>query len=174
MNKRNQARPAPARNSRQYSRANARVGLVMGQDIDFGDIGAAESIFVEMGVRLAPMSCGDTQYRMGAPGATVSVLPTAGLKDVLSGGLAGIVVPSGEAAAGSEDANSFDDLVKATKGEQLPIMAFGDGVSRTLDALGLPHDETLPAGVLVHKGVRLLETADDLRSAMTVFYRSAA
>lgn len=142
----------------------ARAGLVMTRDMDFGDFGNAEQIFFQEGVSLAPVSCGDRPS-----GAAITVLATAGLQDIRDHKLTGLVVPGGAGAPDTETASEFDKLINTAKAEKLPVMAFGDGVARALQSLGFEQDGTPPAGVLVHNGVRILETAEDVRDAIASF-----
>ncbi len=175
MKARSQSQSAQRRNPRQQrAPARARVGLVMGRDMDYGGLPNAESIFAEMGVRLAPMSCADTPHGVDAPGTNLTVLPTADVSDIMEKSVAGVVVPGG-ATPGASEASTFTKLIATTRAEGLPIMAFGEGVPRTLGSLGLETDRVLPRGVLLQdEDVRLLDTADDVREAVSAFIGEGA
>lgn len=166
-------RPAPRRNPGPAP-MSARVALVMGRDIDFGQFGAADTMLADMGVRLAPLGCGEPYYMMGEPGRSVTVIPTASLQEIVDGSLAGVVVPGGAVGTSETESGAFDKLVNTTFVEQAPILAMGEGVARTFAALGYEMPEALPPGVLIHEGIRILETVDDLRDAVQVFRRRAA
>lgn len=166
---RNQQNSSRGRRPR-YTRPSARAGLVMSPRMSFGGFGDAEAIFFEEGVALAPVSCGAKQYAVSTASGMITILPTAGLEDIEGGNLVGLVVAGRQTPEDSENASGFDKLINAARAEQLPVMAFGEGVTRTLASLGFsPPGENVPAGVLVHNGVRILESAEDLRDAIASF-----
>lgn len=138
--------------------------------MDFGGLERAESAFSEMGVRLAPISCDGGQRTVSGPAGGVTVLPTANVDNVRDGSLNGLVVPGGILAGDNGDSAGFKELVEATRAQDLPVMAFGDAVPQTLKAMGLETDRALPDAILLHDGVRVLETMDDLRDAMPAFF----
>jgi hypothetical protein len=166
---RNNSRPNrhPARPRLRYN-LQSRVGLVMGRDMDYAGLGDAEAILMEEGVSLAPMECQGARR-----GADVVVLPTAGLQDLEDHKVKGIVVPGGHAGDDPRAATELEKLVNTATAERLPVMAFGDAVPRALESLGFDAPRDLPPAVLLHDGVRILETEADVRDAATVFRRAA-
>jgi hypothetical protein len=163
--------PAARRGPRQ-ARLTARAGMVLRRGMEFGPIHDVQSMFMERGVALAPMSCRAADDGMALTDGAVAILPTAGESDLRDGSLSGIVVPGG--ASGAGEAAGIDVLVKAAHGEGLPIMAFGEGVAQVLAALGLDAPETPPPGVLIDQGMRILEQPTDVADAIRVFHRSPA
>lgn len=164
-------RNAPARPKTQRGRfrqgPRTRAGLLTAPDMDFGEIANAEWLMFEEGVTLAPIAC-EPDKKSSTQGA-VNVMPTAGVSDIESHALAGIVVPGLANAPTAEAASRFDKLVNTACNEGVPVMAFGPGVARTLEAVGYDAPANSPPALLLHKGVRILETADDVRDALTVF-----
>jgi hypothetical protein len=140
--------------------------------MDYAGLGDAEAIFVQEGVALAPMSCASGPEAAEHAGS-VTILPTADVRDLETGALAGVVAPGGRSHDGPAAAAAFEKLINTAREENLPVMAFGDAVDRALQSLGYATRETLPPGVLLHDGVRILEDADDVRDAVAVF-RAAA
>jgi len=138
--------------------------------MDFGGLERAEAAFSEMGIRLAPISCDGGQRTVSGPAGGVTVLPTANLDNVRDGSLNGLVVPGGNLADDKGDTGGFKELVEATRAQALPVMAFGDAVPQTLKAMGIETEHALPDAILLHDGVRVLETLDDVRDAMPAFY----
>lgn len=141
--------------------------------MDFGGLGDVESIIFQEGVTLAPMSCG-AEAPMGAPLGATTVLPTAGLKDIEAGSLSGVVVPGGRVSSEMGGESGFEKLINTAHAEDMPVLAFGDGVSRTLVALGYDAPDDPPPGLLLHHGVRILESADEVRDAVKPFRTLAA
>lgn len=165
---RQQSSSQRARQPRPRYNPSVRAGLVLARGMDYAGLGDAEAIFVQEGVALAPMSCGG-----GHDTGSVTVLPTADVRDLETGALIGVVAPGGHGQDSPAAAAAFEKLVNTAREENLPVMAFGDSVGRALKSLGYTPQETLPPGVLLHDGVRILETADDVRDAVAVF-RAAA
>lgn len=164
------ARPHNKRNV-MPSRPKARVGLAMSSSMDFGQLGSPEGMLSQLGVVLAPMDCGAEAGGFSAPGSTVTILPTTSIEDIKSNSLAGLVV-AGDASADGEPTKGFHAVIESAREAELPVMAFGEGVGRTLKALGVETDKALPPGVLLHHGVRLLQTNDDVRDAAQVFHET--
>lgn len=136
--------------------------------MDFGDIDNAEWLLFEEGVTLAPIAC-EPAGSGGAPYGSVNVLSTAGVADIESHALAGVVVPGAQDPRSAEGESQFDKLINTACQEGLPVMAFGPGVERTLQAVGYDIPANMPPALLLHQGVRILETADDVRDALAVF-----
>jgi hypothetical protein len=164
----NQARS----NGRQarYTGPRSRAGLLATPRMDFGSMLNAEAILFAGGVNLAPMSLQPQTLSQVVAMGSISFIPTAGLSDLQTGALSGVVVPGAEAVAGSEIDVAMDEIIRTAAERKLPIMAFGEGVSRTLKTLNLPVPEVLPAALLIHNGVVPMETEDDLRAAVRVFH----
>jgi hypothetical protein len=139
----------------------------MSRQMDFGGLGDVEALMTDEGLTLAPMTAdGKPVERAGPQHSSVTVLPTAGVQDIESGGLAALVAP-GAGGERSPDAESgFDKLVNTAHGAEVPVLAFGEGVSRALQAVGYDAPAQTPPGMLIHKGVRVLETVDDVREAL--------
>jgi hypothetical protein len=140
--------------------------------MDYAGLGDAERIFMEEGVSLAPMACGAAPPT-GVDAGAVTILPTATAQDLEDGGLAGLVAPGGHLADDAAAASALDKAVNTARAEGLPVMAFGDSVPRVLLSLGYEPPPNLPPGVLVHGGVRILETAEDVRDAVRAFHPAA-
>lgn len=142
----------------------------MSQRMDFGQLGSPEGILAQAGVVLAPLDCGGGENGYSAPGTNITVLPTADLEDVRSHAVSGLVV-AGEGSVGRADsASGFDAVVNTARAEKIPVMAFGDGVQRTLQALGVDAPGPLPPAILIHDDVRILHTSDDVREASEIFH----
>lgn len=157
--------------SRQPRRApRSRVGLVLGAKMDFGGLHGAEMAFADEGIRLAPINCSGGQFTVTGGGAPVTVLPTADVGNIKDGSLAGLIVPGGDLPDNEEGSGGFEKLIEATRKGHLPVMAFGDGVPLTLQACGFDTDRAMPAAVLVHDGVRILETLADVKDAIPAFF----
>lgn len=156
-----------ARFDRRRYDPRTRAGLVMAPGMDYAGLGDAESLFMEEGVALAPMSCSEGR---GGPHAALTILPTATVQDVQDGALAGLVVPGGHGGDDNAAAATFDKLVNAAHAEDLPVMAFGDAVPRALESLGFEPPADAPPAILLHDGVRILESADDVRDAIAAFH----
>ena len=165
-------RQSAPRRAPRHARLTTRAGMVLRRGMEFGPIHDVQSMFMDRGVALAPMSCRAADDGMALTDGSVAILPTAGEADLRDGSLAGIVVPGGASSAG--EAAGIDTLVKAARDEGLPIMAFGEGVTQVLAALGLDAPETPPPGVLIDQGVRILEQPTDVGDAIQVFLRSPA
>jgi len=165
-------RQPAARRAPRQARLTARAGMVLRRGMEFGPIDDVQSMFMDRGVALAPMSCRAADDGMALTDGAVAILPTASVKDLQNGGLAGIVVPGGASSAG--EAAGIELLVKAAHAERLPIMAFGEGVTQVLTALGLELPATPAPGVLIDQGVRILELPTDVADAIQVFHRSPA
>lgn len=161
-------KPAPRRGPR-HARLTARAGMVLRRGMEFGPIHDVQMMFMEHGVALAPMSSRLSDDGAPVTDGSVAILPTAGEADLRSGGLAGVVVPGG--ASGAGETAGIGVLVKAAREEGLPVMAFGEGVTQTLAALGLEAPASTPPGVLIDEGVRALDQASDVSDAIQVFHR---
>jgi hypothetical protein len=140
--------------------------------MDFGVIENVEALLFEEGVTLAPIACEPTAPQ--AVHGAVNVISTAGVDDIAEGRLAGVVAPGVRGRRSAEAESQFDKLVNTARHEAVPIMAFGDGVRRTLEALGYETPANTPPAVLLHDGVRILETAGDVREALAVFHGAQA
>jgi hypothetical protein len=145
----------------------SRVGLVMGREMDYAGLGDVETLLTEDGVALAPMEC------EGARRGDVVVLPTAGLKDVQDHAVNGLVVPGGLAGEGPAATAGLGKLFQAARAAHLPVMAFGDAVAPALAAFGLEARAEAAPAVLILDGVRVLETAADVREAAAAFRKEA-
>lgn len=145
-------RPAPIR---------ARVGLAMRRAMTFGDMPDAEAVLRANGLSLAPMSVGEAGMNVGG----TNVLATARLADIDSGALKALIVPAG--AANSEDAAALDEAITRASAKGMPILAFGDGVAATLNALGQSNDNTVdpPAIMVTNQTVRALADLEAVASA---------
>ncbi|MBI1406227.1 MAG: hypothetical protein GC145_08895 [Caulobacter sp.] len=169
MNNHRGSNARPARQQR-YNGPRARAGLLATPQMNFGSLINAEAILFAGGVNLAPMSLQPETLSQVVAMGTISFLPTAGLADIKSGKLAGVVVPGDQAEAGSDADVAMGEIIKAAAERQLPVMAFGDGVARTLATLNQPVPDDLPAGLLFHQGLVALDNEDDLRAAVKVFH----
>lgn len=163
------ARPSGARQNR-YNGPRARAGLLATPQMDFGPHVNAEAILFAGGVNLAPMTLQPETLSQVVAMGTISFLPTAGIADIKSGALAGVIVPGANVEPGSEIAVAISEIIKAAAARQMPVMAFGEGVARTLEVLGQPVPDVLPPAMLFHKANVVLETEDDLRDALRVFH----
>ncbi len=155
-----------------YSRGpRIRAGMVVSRHMDFGGVADVETMMADEGLTLAPITVdGRPVERVVGPAhVSVLVLPTADITDVAEGSLAGMVVPGTRGEKEPEGERTFARLVKAAHARDVPVMAFGEGVPRTLDALGYEALERPPAGLMIHNGALILETPDDVRDALKVF-----
>lgn len=156
----------------RYSSApRIRAGILMSRDMNFGGMGDMEAVMAGEGLTLAPMTIDGRPVErvLGPPHVTVSVLPTAGMGDVEGGSLVGVVLPGSTDGRSTESDAAFDHLVSTACNENMPVLAFGEGVPRALHAVGYDAPAELPAGLLIHHGVRILETVDDVRDALRTF-----
>jgi hypothetical protein len=143
--------------------------------MDFGVIADAESILFQEGVTLAPMAwegsaAADGVFQHGA----LTVIPTAGARDLEAGRLAGVVVAGSTDPRAAEEQQSLEKLVQAAHAVKLPVMAFGEGAARALEALGFDVPADLPPAVLIHDGVRILETSEQVRDAIGALHTAQA
>jgi len=165
-------RNTPARPKTQRGRfrqgPRTRAGLLTAPHMDFGEIDNAEWLMFEEGATLAPIAC--EPAKNGTPQGAVNVISTAGVSDIESHALAGVVVPGAVDARSVEAESRFDKLVNTACNKGVPVMAFGPGVARTLQAVGYEAPANAPPALLLHKGVRILETAADVRDALSVFH----
>lgn len=152
----------------RYARGpRVRAGLLVSRQMDFGELGDVEALMTDAGLTLAPMSAdGRPVERPGPMHSSVTVLPTAGVADIEEGRIAMIVAPDAVDAPTPDAASGFDKLVNTAHAAQVPIMAFGEGAARALAAMGYEAQPRAPAALLIHKGVRILETVDDVRDAL--------
>ncbi|MBI1199179.1 MAG: hypothetical protein GC203_15065 [Phenylobacterium sp.] len=167
-------RPRPQRsNNRQapgdrFSRGpRVRAGLLMSRQMDFGGLGDVETLMTDEGLTLAPMTAdGKPVERPGPQHSSVTVLPTAGVQDIAAGGLAAIVAPGNGEVRSPESVSGFDKLVNTAHAADVPVLAFGESVSRALQAAGYDAPANPSPAALIHKGVRMLETVDEVRDAL--------
>lgn len=141
--------------------ARARIGLAMRRSMNFGPLGDVEPIMQGEGLALAPMSTGDASLNIGG----VSVLPTAVPADLGAGKLQGLVVPGGDSDA--EGGAALMDLLSRAKASGLPVLAFGEGVARTVEAFGGEPRNFVDAPAVLAEGERLtpLGDRDQVRAA---------
>lgn len=153
-----------------------RAGLLTSRNMDFAGVADVEALMAEEGLTPAPITAeGRAVERVVGPAhATVTVLPTASVADVASGALAGVVIPASAELSGADGQSVLTDVVCAAREGDLPVMAFGDGVGPTLEAAGFEAPATPPSAVLLHNGVLILETADDVRAALRTFAEARA
>jgi len=145
----------------------ARVGLLTAPTMDFGGMGDVEWMMFQERVTLAPISCEAEAVPIRS---ALTVLPTAGLDDIEGGKLAGVIAPGHGETQPNEAQTAFDKLVNVACAEAVPVMAFGDGVPRALEAMGFEPPADLPPALLVHNGLRILDTQDEVRDALMVFH----
>lgn len=173
-------RPAPARRPSPRDRfargPRIRVGMLMDRHMDFAGFGDVEALMSDEGLTPAPMTIdGKPIERVVGPAhASVMVLPTAGARDLEGGGMAGLVAPDSPGQGEGVDAGAFDKLVATAAAEAIPVLAFGRGVARALRAVGYAPPSELPPAVMLHEGVRILETEDEVRDALRTFAPAAA
>ncbi|WP_340647286.1 hypothetical protein [Phenylobacterium sp.] len=158
----------PQRNS--YARPRARAGLLATPHMDFGGIEHVESIMFAEGITLAPMSWQAKSLSPLTPMGSITVMPTARAQDIGAGRLDGVVIPGSGCADDPESIGAFDEVINSAISQQMPVMAFGEGVSEMLRALGYEPPRELPPGLLLHEGFRILETAEEVRDAAMVFH----
>lgn len=167
----------PNRNRPRFSTApRIRAGLLTSRTMDFAGVADVEALMSEEGLTPAPITAdGRVVERVVGPAhATVTVLPTATAADVASGALAGVVVPASAELSPADGESVLSDVVTAAREGEIPVMAFGDGVPPTLEAAGYEAPATPPAAVLLHNGVLILETPDDVRAALRTFAEARA
>jgi hypothetical protein len=164
-------RKSPALQNRPRYHARRRAGLLLARGMDYAGLGDPERIFMEEGVSLAPMACGEAPPT-GVDAGAVTILPTASARDLERGDLAGVVAPGGHADDDAGAASALDKVINTAHAEGLPVMAFGDAVPQALRSLGYAPPQDLPSCVLLHGGVRILETADDVRDAVRSFHQA--
>jgi hypothetical protein len=139
----------------------------MSRQMDFGGLGDVETLMTDEGLTLAPMTAdGKPVERAGPQHTSVTVLPTAGVHDIESGGLAALVAPGAEELRSPDAVSGFDKLINSAHDAEVPVLAFGESVPRALQAVGFDAPASTPPALLIHKGVRVLETVDDLRDAV--------
>ncbi|MDO1560289.1 hypothetical protein Q0812_12700 [Brevundimonas sp. 2R-24] len=111
----------------------ARAGLVMRPGMDWQGLTPVEQAFQAEGVSLAPMAVSN------APMSTaqgLSILPTATVQDLESGGLVGLVVPEAS-DAGAAGQGELDKLMATAREKGVPILALGEAAREAATALGL-------------------------------------
>ncbi|MFZ5719127.1 MAG: hypothetical protein ACOY5Y_06630 [Pseudomonadota bacterium] len=153
-----------------------RAGLLTSRNMDYAGVADVEALMAEEGLTPAPITAeGRVVERVVGPAhATVTVLPTATAADAASGALAGIVVPAAAGLSAADGETILTDVVAAAREGEIPVMAFGDGVAPTLEAAGFEAPDTPPQAVLLHNGVLILETPDDVRAALRTFAEARA
>ncbi len=152
---------------RYARRPRVRAGLLMSRQMDFGDLGDVEALMTDEGLTLAPMTAdGKPVERPGPQHSSVTVLPTAGVGDIQAGGLAALVAPGVTETPSAEAASGFEKLVNAAHAAEVPVLAFGEAAPRALQAVGYEAPAQTPPALLIHKGVRVLATVDDVREAI--------
>lgn len=146
-----------------------RAGLLMSRQMDFGAIETdVEALLLHEGLTLAPMSDdGRPVDRQVAYNMSVTVLPTAGVHDIEAGELAGLVIPGSSDARTPEAETQIDKLIATAQSEDVPVLAFGAGVARVLEAGGFESPVPAPPALMIHHGLRILETAAEVRDAVT-------
>lgn len=169
--RRNTAQARPQRRP-VFQGPRTRVGLLAGDHMEFGGIENVEDLLLQGGVVLAPIPCESAPS--GPRFGSVTVLHTASIADIENGRLAGVVVPGSMGDLTPDGVCAFDKLVNTAQGRDLPVMAFGEGVARTLRAMGFEPPEDLPPALLIDKGVRILETPAEVNEALSAFRRRAA
>lgn len=107
------------------------MGLALRRSMHYGDIADAEQVLAAEGLSLAPMACGDAAATING----LTVLPTADVGDLERGDVAGLVLPAGGPDADAEAA--LDKLIVTAREKGLPVIAFGEGVARAAQALGM-------------------------------------
>lgn len=129
--------------------------------MNFGPLGEVEPIMQGEGLALAPMSTGEASLSVGG----VSVLPTAGPADLDSGKLRGLVVPGGDYDV--EGQAALQDLLSRARASGLPVLAFGEGVARTVEAFGGEPRNYVEAPAVLAQGekVTALNDRDQVRAA---------
>lgn len=150
---------APRRSS--YNRpvpTRLRMGLVMRRDMDFGEMGDVEGALRAEGVGLAPISTGDASLIAGG----VTVLATATASDIAEGRLKGLIVPGGaQDATGLAAVRALIDLARAN---QLPVIAFADGVDVAADRFGVAAQA--PGALFNGEQVQLVNARPDLAAVV--------
>lgn len=169
-------RPNRHRTPRFSTAPRIRAGLLTSRNMDFAGVADVEAMMAEEGLTPAPITAeGRVVERVVGPAhATITVLPTASVADIASGALAGIVVPASAELSPADGESVLSDVVSAACKGDVPVMAFGDGVPPTLEAAGFEAPATSPSAVLLHNGVLILETPDDVRAALRTFAEARA
>ena len=133
----------------------ARVGLLMRQGSNFGDMTEAEQAVRNAGLGLAPLAVSEEPISEGG----VTILATAALADLDSGALRALVIPDGADA----DIN-VTEAAKRAVSAGLPVVAFGSSVPLAADAAGMTAS-VAPAALIAEGKVHPL---DDIKALSAV------
>lgn len=149
-----------------------RAGMIVSRRMEFGELEDAvadvEQVLVGEGLMLAPMTVDGRaiERQAGLPHQSVTVLPTAGVRDIETGSLACVIVPGSLEGRSAEGETAFDKLLNTARAEDVPVLAFGGGVGDSLAAVGYEPPADPPPALFIHNGMRILETTDEVRDAI--------
>lgn len=88
------------------------------------------------------------------------------------GPLCGLVVTGGDIEPSAAERDLIATAVKQAIERGAPVLALSEAVAHVVEAAGGLYAGQAPRGVLVHNGVRLLETSRDLEGAFRLMAKS--
>lgn len=152
----NSSRPAAGRRPSYGAPAvRARIGLLMRQGSNFGEMEDAERTVRNAGLGLAPVSPGNQAMNDGG----MTILATAAMADLDSGVLRALMIPDGSDNL-AETATAAARAIAAG----LPVIAFGSSIAAVAEAAGVQAVEG-PAALFDRSGVRIIADSKALTSA---------
>lgn len=148
----------PRKSHTRYSYRNApiraQMALAVRPAMNFGLMPDAVAVLRSNGLSLAPIAVSETSTSVSG----TQILPTANVSDIESGDLKGLVVPAGQIDAASSA--GLTEAIARAREVSAPVLAFGDGVAVTLEAMGQTEDGFADAPAILVLGDRIEAMAD--------------